>query len=130
MRLTKNFDRSEFEFSQTADMLGIDNTIPDSVISIVSRTALNLQILRSHLNTPVVITSGYRSKKLNEAIGGSKISHHMSGHAVDFIVPGVEVSYLIDVCQKIWLFDQLINEKDRWVHVSFHSQMRGEVFKL
>ena len=39
-------------------------------------------------NKPVLISSGYRSPKLNKAIGGSSTSAHMSGLAADFSCPG------------------------------------------
>lgn len=130
MRLTKNFDLFEFEFSQTAEMLGIDNTVPDEFIPSVEIVALNLQILRSRLDRPIVITSGYRSTKLNEAVGGSIRSHHKIGYAADFIVPGMSVAEIVEEAKKIWLFDQLINERDKWCHVSFHPSQRGEVFSI
>tara|TARA_R110000787_G_scaffold106940_1_gene214719 strand:+ start:223 stop:555 length:333 start_codon:yes stop_codon:yes gene_type:complete len=72
---------------------------------------------------PVRISSGYRSKSLNRAIGGSNRSQHCKGQALDlqFWKEG-------KMCNKEvydWIinsgleFDQLINEFDfSWMHVS------------
>jgi hypothetical protein len=81
-----------------------------------------LQPLRDHLG-PIRISSGYRSKELNRAIGGSRKSQHSKGEAVD-------VQFWKDgqMCNKEvydWIidnaveFDQMINEFDfAWIHIS------------
>lgn len=130
MLLTKNFTLNEFEISQSASRAGIDNAIPPEFIDNIKKTALNLQILRSYINLPVVITSGYRCKELNLIVGGAENSHHMTGHAVDIIVPGMAIDDIIELARDCLLFDQLINEYGQWVHLSFHPNMRGEVIRL
>lgn len=37
--------------------------------------------------SPIFITSGYRDKEHNEAVGGAKHSYHLSGEAVDIRMP-------------------------------------------
>jgi uncharacterized protein YcbK (DUF882 family) len=59
-----------------------------------------LEPLRITLQKPVIITSGYRSKKLNEAIGGSSTSQHMKGQAADLIVPDMTVEEVFDLIAK------------------------------
>ena len=79
-------------------------------------------------NKPISITSGYRSKKLNEAVGGTKTSAHMLGYACDFICPSYGKP--IDIVRKIAAskleFDQCIQE-GTWVHISFAPEMRKKV---
>jgi len=72
---------------------------------------------------PVIISSGYRSKELNAAIGGSVTSQHSIGEAADFEVPGLDNKKLADWIKDNLKFDQLILEfyKDGdpnsgWVH--------------
>ena len=77
----------------------------------------------------VIITSGYRSEALCEAIGSKKTSQHTKGQAVDFEVigvPNIQVAYWI---QGNVDFDQLILEyyspddgQKGWVHVSYNEK--------
>ena len=53
-----------------------------------------LVAIREKLNLPMTITSGYRSKEHNEAIGGAKNSPHIYGKAVDIACHG-EKAYKI-----------------------------------
>lgn len=126
MKLTDNFSLSEFEASDTAARLGIDNSIPKELMQNVVNLATWLQILRNRLtkrlgkNVPIIISSGYRCPKLNKAIGGSATSSHMSALAADIKVPGVSVDSLFELIRELmWDMpaDQVIHEFGRWVHV-------------
>ena len=122
MRLSTHFSLDEFEVSETAARLGIDNSVPAHMMGDVMYTARALEVVRQALGkNPIIITSGYRSPALNAAVGGAKTSQHMAGKAVDFIVPGF--GRPIEVCRKILesgiVFDQLIHEFGAWVHCSF-----------
>jgi len=48
-----------------------------------------LEPLRTHLGKPLKITSGFRSRKHNAKIGGSKNSLHTTGMAADIAVGGI-----------------------------------------
>lgn len=85
---------------------------------------------------PITITSGYRSEAVNAAIGGSKTSAHLTGHACDFVALGMDVRQVCEAIIKGGIkFDQLIDEARRgqagrqvtWVHISFDPRMRGQV---
>ena len=39
---------------------------------------------------PIIISSGYRSQELNKKVGGSPMSNHLTGCAVDIRVAGIE----------------------------------------
>ena len=72
MRLSNNFKLEEFERSNTAGQLGIDNTAPREAIDNLSRLCtLLLQPLRDYYKTKIFINSGYRSPDLNTRIGGT-----------------------------------------------------------
>ena len=84
---------------------------------------------------PIRITSGYRSKALNRAIGGSSKSQHCKGEALD-----VQFWKEGQMCNKEiykWIlnsgleFDQMINEFDfAWIHVSLkENKNRKEVLE-
>ncbi len=127
--LSPHFTLDELTVTQQR---GIDNTPPPDVLASLKRTALGLEMIRTRLAVPIIVTSGYRSPEVNAAVGGARNSQHMRGEAVDFIAPRFGapnsiVSALIDS----WIgFDQLIVEFDRWVHVSFSDRPRGEVLRI
>lgn len=132
--LSPHFSLEEFITSQYAERNGIDNTPPEHIVERLRNTATNLEIVRGLLGQPLIITSGYRSQKLNTALNGAAHSAHRNGDAVDFICPAYGSP--LKICKAIHAaqiqFDQLINEgahKDTggWVHISFSIPMRQEI---
>ena len=63
---------------------GLDN-IPDNmnVIHNLVRLSEFLQIIRNELHLPIIVNSGYRSKEVNESVGGVSSSYHCKGLAAD-----------------------------------------------
>lgn len=124
--LTKNFSLWEFEASQEATRRGIDNSVPQSLIPHIHELAEWLQVLRDGLSkkynrdVSIVVSSGYRSPKLNRAIGGSSKSHHMKGVAADIRASGLTPQELFEfICRgDAGEFDQCIQEFNSWVHLS------------
>lgn len=86
--LSQHFRLSEFTRSATASARGIDNTPSASAIDNLRHLCQEvLEPLRRHLDRPVVISSGYRCKKLNQLVGGVRTSQHMTGEAADIAAP-------------------------------------------
>ena len=120
-QITKNFSMQELTFSETAARRGIYN-IPSSTseVNLGRLCRLTLQPLRDLIESPIIVTSGYRSPKLNKRIGGSKKSRHMSGCAADIVAIGYTPLELFDFImdnRKRIAYDRLINEFSRWVHI-------------
>ena len=86
--LTPHFKLREFTESATAMKHGIDNRPTPEVVENLQRLCTHtLEPLREKLGLPIIITSGYRTKELNEIIvHASRKSQHMSGQAADFYV--------------------------------------------
>lgn len=86
--LSPHFELREFVVSQTARDHGLDNTPPaEAVENLRALCVHTLEPLREALGLPIVITSGYRSKAVNDLITHhSSTSQHMSGEAADFHV--------------------------------------------
>ena len=142
MQLTRNFSLEEMLRSDTAIRCGIANrpkTKQEETTVVENLRALCrevLQPLRDHLGRPVVISSGYRCRELNEKVGGAKNSQHMRGEAADIRVKDSReltetMRFIMDETE----FDQLIREKSatgEWVHVSYkrNGNNRQQVFKL
>ena len=92
--LSPHFKLNEFTKSWTARENGIDNAPPPEAVENLRALCIHtLEPLREEIKLPVVITSGYRCKALNERITHhSATSQHMSGNAADFYVGQGSVS--------------------------------------
>jgi len=128
-QLTQHFKLAEFTRSATAEANGIYNGLDydDDNDRRVIENLRNLceqvlEPLREFVGGPVIVSSGYRCRKLNDLVGGSKMSQHMTGEAVDIVVGGggtLKEWFLF--IQNNCCFDQLILESKgdrRWIHVS------------
>lgn len=82
IQLTANFRLSEFLHGET--MLP-----PDWILENLHRLANRLQVIRDLLGKPIIINSGYRSPTHNKRVGGALHSQHLSGMAVDIVIPGM-----------------------------------------
>lgn len=89
--LTPHFALREFTESATAMKHGIDNRpTPEVVENLKQLCQHTLEPLREKLGLPIAITSGFRTKALNDIIvHASRKSQHMSGQAADFYVKGI-----------------------------------------
>ena len=128
MRLSKNLTLKEAIKSNTATRKGIDNTPDQWAIHNLVAVAENIfQPIRDHFGVPIGVSSGFRGKDLNKAIGGSKYSQHMIGEALDLDadmygkVTNAEIfNYVknnLDWDQMIWEFGD--DEEPNWVHISY-----------
>ena len=128
MKLSKNLTLKEAVKSNTATRKGIDNTPDQWGINNLRAVAENIfQPIRDHFGVPIGVSSGFRGKDLNKAIGGSKYSQHMIGEALDLDadmygkVTNAEIfNYVknnLDWDQMIWEFGD--DEEPNWVHISY-----------
>jgi zinc D-Ala-D-Ala carboxypeptidase len=133
-KISNHISFREAVYSDTAIIKGIPN-IPD-VSQLTNMKLLAEKVfepMRIYFNIPILITSFFRSKKLNTTIGGAKNSQHMAidGAALDMktdnyngITNEMIFSYILDNLQ----FDQLIAEDIddeglmSWVHVSYKEK--------
>jgi hypothetical protein len=129
MQLSKNLALAEVMRSETAKRKGISNMPTPEHIENFKLLAENVfQPIREHFGVPIHISSGYRSKALNTAVGGSLSSQHCSGEAIDIDMDGTSVTnaQIFNYIKDNLNFDQLIaefpvNSNPAWVHVSYES---------
>ena len=131
MQLSKHFKLKEFTKSQIAARNGINNTPHSGDVKNLENLCYEiLEPVRAKFDEkPVMITSGFLSEELCEAIKSSKTSQHIKGQAVDFEIAGkanIQVAYWVQAnCD----FDQLILEfykpddgQAGWIHVSYNEK--------
>lgn len=128
-KLSKYVALSEVTRSDNAKRLGIDNAP-------TAEHKENLKLVcsevfdkvREHFGKPIGISSGYRSKALNDVTpGASSKSHHSTGNALDIdadIFGGITNSEIFNYIKDNLEFNQLIWEfgnssNPDWVHVSY-----------
>lgn len=124
----KHFNVSEFFRSSTAAKNGIKNEPSSDEKTAIVRN-INLLVdnvldpVRDMVNTPIIITSGYRCPQVNRLVGGVDNSQHMSGCAADFHVQGFTPSMMYEVFLYIFNtleYDQLIYYRSKnIIHVSY-----------
>lgn len=123
--MSEHFKLAEFERSDVARQLQIDNRVPAELIpSLRTLCREVLEPLRQHVGKPIRINSGYRCPALNgsEQVQGQANSQHLKGEAADIHLDSVAegrdwFKWLMDNTN----VDQLIWERKGstcWIHVS------------
>jgi len=131
MKISEHLDLVEVTRSETAKRKGISNMPTAEHLENFKKLAEHIfEPIRSHFNVPIHISSGYRSKELNTAIGGALTSQHCSGEAIDIDMDGsangVTNKMVFDYIKDNLDFDQLIweygnTENCDWCHVSYEA---------
>jgi hypothetical protein len=129
MKISPHLNLAEITRSDTAKRHGIDNTPTAEHLENFKLLADKVfEPIREHFGVPIFISSGYRSKALNDFIKGSSSSQHCKGQAIDIDMDGsngeVTNRMVFDFIKNKLDFDQLIWEfgtdfNPDWVHVSF-----------
>lgn len=128
MQLTPHFSLAELTASSTAQRLGLDNTPTPEALQRLTLTAAMLERVRSHLGVPVIVTSGYRSRAVNAAVGGVTSSDHAIGSAADIVAPKFGAPYAVARALAPHIgalgIGQIIYESvsgKQWVHLSIRT---------
>ena len=128
MKLTTNFSLAELTASQVAARKCINNNPTAGQIENLKKLCESiLQPIRNHYDSPVIISSGFRTPELCILINSSINSQHAKGQAADLQVIGVDNKSLAKYIKENLDFDQLILEfykesegpHSGWVHVSY-----------
>lgn len=126
MKISDNFDLEEFVNSPTAQKYNIDNTPDEQVKNNIIQLVTNiLQPIREEWGKPLMVNSGYRCQALNNKVGGSKTSQHLTGDAADITTGNASDNkklfhIIVDMCQQNKVtYGQLIDEYNyKWLHIS------------
>ncbi len=126
-KLSEHFTLEEATHSDTAIRQGINNQPDAKQLENMKIAAEGMEKVRAALGKPISVNSWLRLPEVNVAVGGSKVSSHMDGWAIDFVS---SYGNPLAVCKAIEAagikFDQMIHEYGRWTHISFAPEMRGQ----
>ena len=133
------FTIAELCASDTAKKYGVDNTPSPIIISHLQQLINFLNPLREAWGSAIKVTSGYRCKRLNDMVGGSKTSSHLIGYGVDLVPANGKMDvfkkFVVDY-MKTRIFDQCIIEKSgktEWIHIGLYNakgQQRKMIFNI
>lgn len=141
MKISKNYQLSEFAVSETARQRGITFTVPDQYVgNVIALVTTILQPINDATGWRNKVNSGYRPPNVNKMVGGVPTSQHLTAQASDnmFFEPnesGVGVKRwipIVDVMRKVvelkLPFDQMI-AYNGFVHLSYKSKggNRGQI---
>jgi len=137
MKLSPHFTLQELTVSDWAARNGVDNTPPLDIVANLTKLAEKLEEVRAILKQPIIVNSGYRSPKVNKAIGGKPTSSHQYGLAVDFKSPsfGTPEDIVKALSVTELRYDQLILEfatpdGGGWVHLGIGNKMRQQLLTI
>ena len=126
MQLSKHFSLDEATYSETAIRLGIPNLPSELQLANMKHAAEGMEKVRE-LTGALRVNSWLRLPDVNVAVGGSKISSHMDGFAIDVSTAAHTPYELCQMVKKAGIkFDQMIHEYGRWMHISFAPEMRQQ----
>ena len=119
MQLSEHFSLEELTRSEVAERKGLDNSPNATEIANLMRLAALLEQVRSLLNKPIMLNSGFRSKPVNDSVGSKDSSQHRIGCAADIRVPGMTPKQVVEaiIASDIG-YDQVIEEFSSWTHLS------------
>ena len=143
MKLTEHFALNEMTRTRVE---GVNNMPTQEALGNLRRLCTWLEMLREEWNhrygkgnDPIIINSGYRSKEVNEALGGVTGSNHLTGCAADIRVSGPEqllryATILLDISEESGeAFDELLLERkgnNVWLHFAVKPYSNRKKVKL
>lgn len=118
IKLTKNFTLQEFACKD-------GSAVPSHLYSNLNSLAFNLQVLREHLNRPIVVLSGYRTAEYNKKVGGAPHSQHLVARAADIIVSGISPYSLAQIIEEL-IREEFMKQGGIGLYDTFtHYDVRG-----
>lgn len=138
-QISEHFSFRELTRSESARRAGIENVPTAAEMDNIYYTAQQLEKIREYVGRGIVVTSCFRSERVNKLVGGSPTSAHRFGLAADCDAIGLtslafakELIKMRDAGKLV--FDQLILEfpergDGAWVHIGFrrNAPMRNQI---
>ena len=138
-KFSKYFRLEEFLTSSTARQRSIENLPSYQIVLNLKELASFLDRMREAWGSGIIVSSGFRNKALNAAVGGVSNSIHQTGFAVD-LQPANGKFEAFKKFVVNWLkdkdFDECIIERSKkatWIHLQLFSNngfQRRKIFNL
>ena len=133
--MTPHFTLAELTHT---DHRTLDNTPNAGELANLQRLAEFLEVVKTTLGgKAVMISSAFRSKAVNDAVGSRDTSQHRQGLACDFKVPGMIPDAVVRTIIAANLpFDQIIREFSDpvtgggWTHISIADKPRRQALVI
>ena len=126
MNLTPHFELEELCATTHKDLAKTNLEEAKKIMGRMYQLAGFAERVRAIIGKPLIVNSGFRCVKLNNAVGGSLTSQHLYAEAIDIRVSGKSATELFQIIAASDLkYEQLILEKvgkTQWVHVSIGSK--------
>lgn len=130
MKITENFTLQEMTKTNT----GLENNPNAEQLENLIKLTKILQIIRNEYGNPIIVNSGFRSKEVNDKVGGSNNSDHLYGCAVDIKCERNDILWehimhlvttkKINLRQIIWEYGNQFGPK--WIHLSINNKYNKE----
>jgi len=142
MVVSQHLQLAELIRSESAKRYGIANMpTPEHIANLKLLAEHIFEPIRANFRCPILISSGYRSKELNDKIGGvsgASISQHCLGQAIDIDMDGTTYDVInadifnfikekLPFDQLIWEFGNPLNAD--WIHVSYSDRHRRQILR-
>jgi uncharacterized protein YcbK (DUF882 family) len=123
MKISEHISYDEATLSPTAIRNGISNQPNEQELANMKLVAENcFEPLRKMWGKPIKVNSFFRSQSLNQLVGGSPLSQHVKGQAIDITTGTKTENKKLFELAKTLDFDQLINEYNfSWIHISYKT---------
>ena len=118
INLTKDFQLHEFDCKCGCEM-------PESVFTEVKKLANQLQIIRSFIQRPIILTNAYRCPTHNKDVGGVSDSQHLLGKAADIKVKELEPTEIYSVINTLIRYEYVTESGMGLYNTFLHYDIRG-----
>jgi hypothetical protein len=137
-KITEHFTLNEM--TQSSALLAYNKKHKTNYENLPTRTGIDmnlhhlcmqLETIRAWMNVPLKISSGYRSKLVNELVGGSPTSLHCQGLAADVVLPLDKICLFVDLAMgmdftKEVLISHNTQSGSTWVHYGCSSTLKDQ----
>jgi uncharacterized protein YcbK (DUF882 family) len=121
-QLSEHFTLEELTHT---DHRELENTPNEQELENLKRLAEFLETVKTVLGgKPILVSSAFRSKAVNDSVGSKDTSQHRVGCAADLRVPGMTPDEVVKAIIASGIgYDQVIREFDRWTHISIPNKL-------
>ena len=124
MILSPHFTLEELTHTEHREL---ENTPNETELANLKRLAEFLETVKGVLGgKPILVSSAFRSKAVNDSVGSKDTSQHRVGCAADLRVPSMTPDEVVKAIIASGIgYDQVIREFDRWTHISVPNNHNG-----